>query len=83
MRAACLNKEFRALYLRQTKALGDVLRQAAEQGQIRPVRADAAGFIVYEITRGLVTQRLLGCSMLLPIGGLWATSKQKYPAIGR
>ena len=62
MRPACLNKEFRALYLRQTKALGEVLRQAAEQGQIRPVRPDAAGFIVYEITRGLVTQRLLGCS---------------------
>jgi AcrR family transcriptional regulator len=62
MRAACLNKEFRALYLRQTKALGEVLGEAAAKGQIRPVRPDAAGFIVYEMTRGLVTQRLLGYS---------------------
>jgi AcrR family transcriptional regulator len=62
MRAACLNKEFRALYVRQAKALAAVLRQAAELGQIRPVRPDAAGFIVYEMTRGLVTQRLLGYS---------------------
>jgi len=62
MRAACLSKEFRTLYLRQAKALEAVLRQAAELGQIRPVRADAVGFIVYEMTRGLVTQRLLGYS---------------------
>jgi AcrR family transcriptional regulator len=62
LRAACLNKEFRALYLRQTKVLGDVFREAAERGEIRPVRPDGAGFIVYEMTRGLVTQRLLGCS---------------------
>lgn len=62
LRAACLNKEFRALYLRQTKVLGDVIREAVERGEIRPVRPDGAGFIVYEMTRGLVTQRLLGCS---------------------
>lgn len=62
MRAACRNKEFRALYLRQVKALEGVFRQAAELGEIRPVHPDGAGFIVYEMTRGLVTQRLLGLS---------------------
>jgi AcrR family transcriptional regulator len=62
MRAACLNKEFKALYLRQTKALEDVMRQAVDEGQIRPVAPEAAGFFVYEMTRGLVTRRMLGLS---------------------
>jgi AcrR family transcriptional regulator len=62
MRAACLNKEFRSLYLRQIKALEDVMREAVEAGQVRAVRPDAAAFLVYEMTRGLVTRRLLGCS---------------------
>lgn len=62
LRAACLNKEFRSLYLRQAKALGEVIRHAVEQGEIRPVRAEATGFVLYEMTRGLVTQRLLGYS---------------------
>ncbi|MFB3829893.1 MAG: TetR/AcrR family transcriptional regulator [Bryobacteraceae bacterium] len=62
LRAACLSKEFRSLYIRQAKALGEVIRAAVERGEVRPVRADAAGFILYEMTRGLITQRLLGCS---------------------
>ena len=55
-----VHKEFRSLYMRQAKALEAVLREAAEQGQIRAVRPDLAGLMVYELTRGLVTQRLLG-----------------------
>lgn len=57
-----LDKELRSLYLRQAQTLEAVLREAAAQGQIRPVRADAAAVIVYEMTRGLVMQRLLGWS---------------------
>ncbi len=60
--AACVHKEFRSLYMRQAKALEAILRQAAEQGQIRAVRPDLAALMVYEMTRGLVAQRLLGCS---------------------
>lgn len=62
LRAACINKEFRGLYVQQARALEAMLRRAAEQGQIRPVRADIAGFMIYEMTRGLITQRMLGCS---------------------
>jgi AcrR family transcriptional regulator len=57
-----LDKELRSLYLRQAQTLETVLREAAVEGQIRPVRADAAAVIVYEMTRGLVMQRLLGWS---------------------
>jgi len=57
-----LDKELRSLYLRQVETLEAVLREAAVEGQIRPVRADAAAVIVYEMTRGLVMQRLLGWS---------------------
>ncbi|MGD0013330.1 MAG: TetR/AcrR family transcriptional regulator [Bryobacteraceae bacterium] len=57
-----LDKELRSLYLRQAQTLEAVLREAAVEGQIRPVRADAAAVIVYEMTRGLVMQRLLGWS---------------------
>jgi AcrR family transcriptional regulator len=57
-----LDKELRSLYLRQAQTLETVLREAAVEGQIRPIRADAAAVIVYEMTRGLVMQRLLGWS---------------------
>jgi AcrR family transcriptional regulator len=62
LRAATLSKEFRTLYLRQAKGLEAVIRQAAELGQIRAVNPDATGFMVYEMTRGLVLQRMLGYS---------------------
>ena len=62
IRAAPLNKEFRALYLRQAKTLEAVLREATAGGQVRSVRADAAALTVYEMTRGLIAQRLLGWS---------------------
>jgi AcrR family transcriptional regulator len=55
-------KEFRNLYLQQAKALEAVLRDAAERGQIRRTRPDATAFAVYEMTRGLITQRMLGWS---------------------
>ena len=55
-------KEFRELYLQQAKALEAVLREAAERGQVPLSRPDAAAFAVYEMTRGLITQRMLGWS---------------------
>jgi AcrR family transcriptional regulator len=57
-----LNKGFRSLYLQQAKILEAVLRDARVQGHIRPIRPDAAAFAVYEMTRGLITRRLLGWS---------------------
>lgn len=54
------HKDFRELYLEQV----DILKQAAEQalrrGEIRPVQAGAVAFAINDLTRGLITQRLLG-----------------------
>lgn len=62
IRAATFNKDFRTLYLQQAKALEAVLRDASARGEIRPLRADRAAFTIYEMTRGLMTHRLLGWS---------------------
>lgn len=56
------NKEFRSLYWQQARTLEPALREAAALGQIRTARPDAAAFTVHEMTRGLITQRLLGWS---------------------
>ena len=57
-----LSHEFRDLYRKQIRTLEALLRGAAEQGQVRPVRAEAAAVPLYEMTRGLAMQRLLGWS---------------------
>jgi AcrR family transcriptional regulator len=62
LHAAYVSKEFRNLYVRQAKALEAILAEAAAQGQIRAVRPDLAGLMVYEMTRGLVAQRMMGLS---------------------
>jgi AcrR family transcriptional regulator len=56
------NRTFKSLYLEQARIVETMLEQAAAEGRIRPVRADAAAFAICEMTRGLVTQRLLGWS---------------------
>jgi AcrR family transcriptional regulator len=48
------------LYLEQVKALEHVLQQAVRRKAIRPVRTEAVAFAIFDITRGLVTQRLRG-----------------------
>ncbi len=57
-----LNREFKKLYLGQIRALQEVLDDAAAQGEIRPLRADAAAFTISEMIRGLIVQRLYGWS---------------------
>lgn len=59
---SCANKKFKTLYLEQARDLEAMLERAAADGKIRPMRNDTAAFAVYEMTRGLVTQRLLGWS---------------------
>jgi AcrR family transcriptional regulator len=59
---AQFNKSFRSLHLEQVKMLEAVLGEAAAQGHIRPMRADKAAFAIYEMTRGLIVQRLFGWS---------------------
>jgi AcrR family transcriptional regulator len=50
------------LYLEQVKALDHLLQQAVRRRSVRSVRTDAAAFAIFDITRGLVTQRLRGGS---------------------
>ncbi len=50
------------VYLEQIRSLEAVLQQAVRQRAIRPVRADAAAFAIFDIARGVITQRLRGWS---------------------
>jgi AcrR family transcriptional regulator len=59
---ASINKEWRAVYLDQAKALEAILREAQKSGEIRGIRADAAAFTIYDMVRGVIAQRLLGWS---------------------
>jgi AcrR family transcriptional regulator len=56
------NREFKNQYSQQVDPLEAVLHQASLQGQVRPIRAAAAAFFVYELTCALITHRLLGWS---------------------
>lgn len=55
-------REFEAVYLDQVRMLESVLQQAARRKRVRAVRVDAAAFAVFDLTRGLITQRLRGWS---------------------
>lgn len=57
--AAAHDSEFQQLYLKQAKELETVLQGAIESGEIRRVRSDFAAFIIYDMVRGVMTQRLL------------------------
>ncbi len=55
-------REFDELYVEQVKAIDQVLQQAVRRKAIRPVRTEAVAFALFDIVRGLVTQRLRGAS---------------------
>jgi len=59
---AKVSKECRDLYEKQGRMLAAVLRRAAEQEEIRCARPESTAFTIYDMTRGLITQRLLGWS---------------------
>ncbi len=50
------------IYLEQVKALDQLLQQAVRRKVIRPVRTEAVAFAIFDVTRGLVKQRLRGTS---------------------
>ena len=58
-KAAIADREFQQLYLQQAKELEKVLQSAMDDGEIRRVRSDFAAFIIYDMVRGVMTQRLL------------------------
>jgi AcrR family transcriptional regulator len=61
-RSTSFQKPLDTVYLEQVRLLEDALRQAVASGKIRPVQCTAAAFAVFDITWGLVTQRLRGWS---------------------
>jgi AcrR family transcriptional regulator len=65
-KAPLMDDEFQQLYREQARALEAVLRSAANAGEIRCPRADFTAFIIYDMVRGAMTQRLLEWS----IGGI-------------
>ena len=54
--------EVSKLYLEQAYSLESILREAAEQGEIRDLRPDSTAFAVCDLTRGVIVQRMLGWS---------------------
>ena len=57
--AAICDSEFQQLYLEQAKFLERVLQAAVESGEIRRVRTDFTAFIIYDMVKSVMTQRLL------------------------
>jgi AcrR family transcriptional regulator len=56
------DSEFQQLYLQQAKTLESVLQTAAEKGEIRRIRADFSAFLIYDMVKSVMIQRLLGRS---------------------
>jgi AcrR family transcriptional regulator len=59
---AQLRKRFGELYLRQARVLEAVLREGVKRKAIRSIRADTAALAISDLTRGIITERLLGWS---------------------
>lgn len=58
-KAATSDQEFQQLYLQQAKALETVLQNALKNGEIRRIRTDFAAFIIYDMVKSVMCQRLL------------------------
>jgi AcrR family transcriptional regulator len=59
---ADIGRDFLEMYNQQARLLESVLREAAGRGEIRCLRTESTAFSIYDMTRGLITQRLLGWS---------------------
>jgi AcrR family transcriptional regulator len=59
---ACLQGRFRDLYLEQLEMLKSALAAAAERGEVRGLDVELAACVLFDVTRGLITNRLLGRS---------------------
>jgi AcrR family transcriptional regulator len=56
------DSEFQQLYLQQAKTLETVLHAAAKKGEVRRIRADFSAFLIYDMVKSVMIQRLLGRS---------------------
>lgn len=59
---AQLHKRFGDLYLQQARMLEAVLREGIKRKAIRNIYPEAAALAISDLTRGIITQRLLGWS---------------------
>jgi AcrR family transcriptional regulator len=59
---AAIDKDFRDLCRRQAESLEHIVAEGMKKGEIRPISAASAGFLIYDVTRSLVARRLLGWS---------------------
>lgn len=59
---AAINAEFRDLHFKHAQVLEQALREGMEREEIRQVRVDALAFAIQDMTRSLITRRLLGWS---------------------
>jgi len=59
---ADMGKDFLEMYNQQARLLESVLCEAVGRGEIRCLRTQSTAFTIYDMTRGLITQRLLGWS---------------------
>ena len=59
---AQVHRNFKDFYLAQSRVIESVLQEAVQAKVIRELRTGAAAFAILDITRGLITQRLLGWS---------------------
>src|SRR5260370_41275633 len=55
-------KEFRDRDTQQGRMLQGVLEQAAKRGQIHVARPESTALMIYDMTRGLIAQRMQGWS---------------------
>ena len=59
---AHVGQEFQDLYNKQAEALERVLEEGVKRKQVRQLNAARSARIIYDMTRGLIAQRLLGWS---------------------
>jgi AcrR family transcriptional regulator len=57
--SAAHDSEFQQLYLTQAQELENVLHTAMDSGEIRRMRSNFTAFIIYDMVKGVMTQRLL------------------------
>lgn len=64
---SCLPRDVKQLYLEQVRQLERAIQAAIDEGLVRPVDPGKAAFAIFEITRGLIAQRLLAERALSPV----------------
>jgi AcrR family transcriptional regulator len=58
----CLQKDLQDLYLEHVRLLESVIGAASRKGEIRKVPTATAAFVLADLSRGVITRRLMGWS---------------------